>query len=212
MAKKIKFTPSQNSYVFGTLKRGLRKELGIQCVTHLDVVNAVSAKFGVTVISLSKKAAYRSVLSEYFFGSNMEFRDFIERHGGRRKRYLEKQPKQTIVGEILKPTTTKPSAPVKEKKAEATERVWVKGRHKKIPGLTDFENKKVEYYRYLRSKVWKAKRKKLFDLRGRRCEECGFTMNLHIHHLTYKNIFNEPLEDLMILCENCHKAKHVPPK
>lgn len=65
-----------------------------------------------------------------------------------------------------------------------------------------------KYKDYLRSPEWKAKRKELFSLRGKKCERCTATKQLHIHHLTYKNIFNEPLEDLQILCKFCHKKEH----
>jgi len=68
--------------------------------------------------------------------------------------------------------------------------------------------KKQEYYAYLRSPVWKEKRKFALQFYGNECGLCGNKHDLEIHHRTYKNIFKEPMEDLMILCETCHKRHH----
>lgn len=31
---------------------------------------------------------------------------------------------------------------------------------------------------------------------------------LHLHHITYKNLFNEKPEDLILLCAVCHMKEH----
>ena len=42
-----------------------------------------------------------------------------------------------------------------------------------------------------------------------RCEHCGRTMRLELHHTTYANAYgNELPEDLMALCRDCHAAEH----
>jgi 5-methylcytosine-specific restriction endonuclease McrA len=64
------------------------------------------------------------------------------------------------------------------------------------------------YKLYLRTKKWKEKKKALIKLRGRLCEICASTKRLEIHHLSYQNLFNEPPEDLLILCPTCHKKQH----
>lgn len=69
-----------------------------------------------------------------------------------------------------------------------------------------------EYKSYLKSDKWKEIRSTLFKMRGKKCENCSRTKALHIHHLTYDRIFNERLDDLQILCKDCHKRKHVKPK
>ncbi len=68
---------------------------------------------------------------------------------------------------------------------------------------------KKEYRRYLQSDKWKFKREELFQLRGEKCEKCPSTELLHVHHKNYDNIFNEKLEDLIILCSRCHKLEHL---
>lgn len=64
------------------------------------------------------------------------------------------------------------------------------------------------YHKYLLSPKWRNIRTDILNERGHNCEKCGEKKNLQIHHLTYKNIFNEKPEDLMILCRSCHRKEH----
>jgi hypothetical protein len=68
--------------------------------------------------------------------------------------------------------------------------------------------RKEEYHNYLKSPEWKAFRKLAFEHYGRKCSECDRTKTLQIHHKTYDNIFNEKLEDVVVLCEYHHKKVH----
>lgn len=43
-------------------------------------------------------------------------------------------------------------------------------------------------------------------LSGWKCEACGANQLLQVHHLTYDRIFQEPMEDLMVLCRLHHEA------
>lgn len=68
------------------------------------------------------------------------------------------------------------------------------------------------YAKYLRSDHWRKFRSLVFARRGRRCEECGTTMNLEVHHKTYANLWHEKLEDVQILCRFHHSlvdASHM---
>ena len=77
----------------------------------------------------------------------------------------------------------------------------------------------LTYKKYLLSKEWQEKRKKVFERALKNancnneygiCERCGYKPNkycLQVHHRTYEHLFNEPLEDLELLCPNCHKAE-----
>ena len=69
---------------------------------------------------------------------------------------------------------------------------------------TSFQKK---YHKYLVSSAWKVKREKIISERGY-CSKCGKEKNLHVHHLTYKNIFKEKNEDLIVLCKSCHRKEH----
>jgi len=65
-----------------------------------------------------------------------------------------------------------------------------------------------EYQAYLRSRPWKQ-RVALVISRGRHvCERCERATIDHVHHLTYEHIFNEPLTDLLGVCEDCHRYLH----
>jgi len=68
-----------------------------------------------------------------------------------------------------------------------------------------------EYKAYLKSKEWKAIKAKVISIRGNYCERCKEQRQvniLHLHHKTYKRIFNEALSDLELLCPGCHMAEH----
>lgn len=79
----------------------------------------------------------------------------------------------------------------------------------KSPKSQKTKDRRKEYREYLKSDAWQQKRAMMFGLRGRKCEKCDATdVTLQIHHLTYANIFNEPPEDLQIVCIECHEKIH----
>ena len=65
----------------------------------------------------------------------------------------------------------------------------------------------MNYSSYLQSEHWKVKRKEKL-LINNKCELCGIDTGLNIHHNSYKNLYNEPLEDLNTLCSSCHSICH----
>lgn len=72
--------------------------------------------------------------------------------------------------------------------------------------MTHDRNKYLEYIN--NSSEWKIKRAQVFSLKGRKCERCGGTNRIHVHHGTYTRLFNEMLEDLFVLCGYCHGEYH----
>jgi 5-methylcytosine-specific restriction endonuclease McrA len=69
--------------------------------------------------------------------------------------------------------------------------------------------RKTEYAKYLRSDKWKEIRQKVFDLDGNRCCLCGSMENLRPHHRKYPKVLGEePLNDLLTLCNTCHFKFH----
>lgn len=66
----------------------------------------------------------------------------------------------------------------------------------------------LDYKNYLLSAKWRLKREELFAVRSKICERCKSVNNIQVHHKTYKNIFNEPLDDLEVLCKPCHMSHH----
>jgi hypothetical protein len=64
------------------------------------------------------------------------------------------------------------------------------------------------YKNYLKSKEWALKKEQLFLKRGKVCERCKSTQDIHVHHKHYKTLFNERLIDLEVLCQRCHFNHH----
>jgi 5-methylcytosine-specific restriction endonuclease McrA len=63
----------------------------------------------------------------------------------------------------------------------------------------------VDYYQHLCSREWALKRKAVRERAGGICEQCEKAPLKDTHHLTYRNLGNEPLEDLMGVCRPCHQ-------
>lgn len=64
------------------------------------------------------------------------------------------------------------------------------------------------YAEYLASPEWAARRHAVLDRDGDRCQlkHRGCTRKAtQVHHLTYANVGNEPLEDLVSICVHCHE-------
>lgn len=82
----------------------------------------------------------------------------------------------------------------------------------------ELEDKKIEirtkfinYKEYIKSEEWKNKRKEVLKRDKFKCRLCsakGSEYNLHVHHNSYNNLGNEPLEDLITLCKSCHEKHH----
>lgn len=67
----------------------------------------------------------------------------------------------------------------------------------------------MKYADCLLTDEWKEKAQKRIEIDRGRCQMCGTTENIHVHHLTYRNIFRENVyTDLVCLCEKHHKAVH----
>lgn len=66
------------------------------------------------------------------------------------------------------------------------------------------------FYRwYLTTEHWKTFRLHALEEHGKICKDCGATdTSLHVHHLTYENLWEETLDDVVILCHSCHWARH----
>lgn len=67
---------------------------------------------------------------------------------------------------------------------------------------------KMPYSQYLQSDRWKVVAEKRKAIDNYRCRECGDSEFLSVHHVTYENRGLESLEDLVTLCDECHRARH----
>jgi 5-methylcytosine-specific restriction endonuclease McrA len=70
-------------------------------------------------------------------------------------------------------------------------------------------SKKNKYKDYLKSDEWADIRAVVIEIHGSICQSClEKTRYPQIHHLTYKNLYNEEPEDLTLLCKKCHEKTH----
>jgi len=60
------------------------------------------------------------------------------------------------------------------------------------------------YRLYLQSPQWRRKREARLILDRHRCVKCNAMRRLEVHHLSYRNVGNEPMDDLRTLCKDCH--------
>ena len=70
------------------------------------------------------------------------------------------------------------------------------------------ETYRQKYYKYLKSEKWASIKNKLLIEKHCMCERCYERGAVHVHHKTYKRVFNERLSDLEVLCPRCHMEEH----
>lgn len=70
------------------------------------------------------------------------------------------------------------------------------------------EERRALYREYLWSPEWQAKKRDALERAGWRCQLCNSPEDLDVHHRTYERIFNEPPQDLTVLCRLCHNRFH----
>lgn len=64
------------------------------------------------------------------------------------------------------------------------------------------------YDEYRLSAAWRTRVAIMHEIAEGRCEVCGKDWDLHVHHLTYRDIGQEEPTDLVVLCRQCHRAVH----
>jgi 5-methylcytosine-specific restriction endonuclease McrA len=68
---------------------------------------------------------------------------------------------------------------------------------------------KQDYQDYLESDHWRSCSAAARRRAGHRCERCGANDQLlNTHHLNYDRLGHERDEDLVVLCEKCHREEH----
>lgn len=66
----------------------------------------------------------------------------------------------------------------------------------------------MSYYAYINGPVWKQRRASFLMRRGKKCEACGHTGIMEVHHRTYDRMGQERDSDLAVLCDPCHTVVH----
>lgn len=65
----------------------------------------------------------------------------------------------------------------------------------------------IPYKEYLQTEHWLTLSTKIKEDIGK-CQLCGSTHRLEVHHNNYDNLWNETSKDLIVLCHNCHSKFH----
>lgn len=64
------------------------------------------------------------------------------------------------------------------------------------------------YRAHLKSAKWRKLRKAKLDASHGQCERCGsWHGRREVHHKTYERLGDERIEDLLVLCTDCHAAE-----
>jgi len=67
----------------------------------------------------------------------------------------------------------------------------------------------IDYEKYRESPEWQVRRRAVLKRDNYICQQCKATdVPLEVHHVTYENIGEEPIEDLVSLCRICHQNIH----
>ena len=69
-------------------------------------------------------------------------------------------------------------------------------------------SRSVAYNQHINSAWWRSFRQKALDHHGRKCAKCGGGGRLVVHHIHYRTFGRESLEDVSVLCEDCHNVLH----
>lgn len=78
-----------------------------------------------------------------------------------------------------------------------------------VPSLAYKVLRVLKYDEFLKTRYWMSISRFVREKSGK-CEECGSTENLHVHHTTYVHhgCEHQHLEDLKCLCKDCHLKTH----
>ena len=82
-------------------------------------------------------------------------------------------------------------------------------RYRKPPKIP--HHKKADYLEYINSSKWRKIRRKRLEKDDFKCQNHFVRIvkkNLHVHHLNYRRLGNERMQDLITLCEHCHNKIH----
>lgn len=66
----------------------------------------------------------------------------------------------------------------------------------------------ASYADYLQAEHWQEVRRRYRASKRPQSCGCGRKILLHLHHLTYERLGAEEMEDLLLLCADCHAQEH----
>jgi hypothetical protein len=66
-----------------------------------------------------------------------------------------------------------------------------------------------DYFQYIKSTMWRTRKHKYYQTHSRKCEACGRTDSIELHHIVYPDSFGREKDtDLVCLCDICHSDFH----
>lgn len=99
--------------------------------------------------------------------------------------------------------------PCKDRRAADEEEQELLDRSRLQAILADYRRR--PYAERRQSKEWDILKRRIHRRDGYRCRMCGRNkVELHLHHCSYDNYGEERLEDLITVCDVCHKRHHFP--
>ena len=116
--------------------------------------------------------------------------------------------------ELFPNPTSQPDYYIKQKNSyEDKEKEWELYRAEKGRGLFMSEKELSElatnkYYQYLQTSEYRERAKQALIRDKFQCQLCETGKNVVVHHVTYRRLGNEELDDLVTLCDKCHYEVH----
>lgn len=87
---------------------------------------------------------------------------------------------------------------------------WSYGFYKDEDSINNLPSKKTSYSEKLRDQRWKNKSQQKKEWAEYKCQDCGSSSNLEIHHCYYRyglEPWQYPMDSLRCLCSKCHKKR-----
>lgn len=66
----------------------------------------------------------------------------------------------------------------------------------------------AEKLAYMKTEQWKQLKSIRLEIAQNKCEHCGSIHKLHLHHVNYERLTQELVEDVAVLCNECHNKVH----
>ena len=137
-------------------------------------------------------SSYNSIVIQKFVQRNQKLLGIPKGNKRERKKAKKKARKDILNGKIV----------IKKQEAKLIRQKSVSTPHTK---------KFMPYDEQLKDKKWLAFRKSVFKVHGKKCELCGNTHHLQIHHPKYKYghlAWEYKYNEVMVVCGDCHMKIH----
>lgn len=106
----------------------------------------------------------------------------------------------------VKKALAPPVEALPEYDGSARDRYWkARGEKYEAERQRDERDRWDEYSAYLATQKWAVKRAAVLERDAHLCQACRSRKATQAHHLTYAHIYDEPLFDLVAVCEPCHE-------